>query len=145
MKTIMGMFYGVLAGVFLATGVIVFTQLIGAGADLLGFTVWTYRYYVLCLCICVALLASSKACRQYWMYMGGFFLAIILVVAIGFQASAGVSAGEGQIGQMQENLGAMASMLAKAVMYCAPAALTAFYAFIAFDSLPRNYSSQEKS
>lgn len=38
MKTIVGMFWGMVAGVFAACGLIVFTQLIGAGADLLGFT-----------------------------------------------------------------------------------------------------------
>lgn len=38
MKTIVGMFWGVMGGLFLACGVILFTQLIGTGSNLLGFT-----------------------------------------------------------------------------------------------------------
>lgn len=145
MKTIAGILYGVLAGVFLAVGVIVFTQLIGAGADSLGFTVWTYRYYVLCLGICVAFLVGSSACRKHWIFMGLFGVAVVMVMAVGFQSVAGVSVEEGQTGQMQALISDIVSMLVKLVMYVAPGALTAFYAFTAFDSLPRNYSKPERS
>ncbi|KPY55667.1 hypothetical protein [Pseudomonas amygdali] len=145
MKTIAGILYGVLAGVFLAVGVIVFTQMIGAGADSLGFTVWTYRYYVLCLGICVALLTSSSACREHWIFMGFFGVAVVMVMAVGFQSVAGVSVEGGQAGQMQTMVTEIISMLVKLVMYVAPGGLTAFYAYTAFDSLPRNYSRPERS
>lgn len=39
MKTLAGFIWSVIGGLFVAFGVIVLTQLIGAGADLLGFTV----------------------------------------------------------------------------------------------------------
>ncbi|MFA0965383.1 hypothetical protein [Pseudomonas amygdali] len=68
MKTIVGMFWGVMGGLFLACGVIVFTQLIGAGSNLLGFTEWTFRYYMLCLGVCIAL-QLAKPVRKHWVFM----------------------------------------------------------------------------
>jgi hypothetical protein len=135
MKTIVGMFWGVIGGLFLAFGVIVFTQLIGAGANLLGFTEWTFRYYMLCLGVCMALLICSKPARKQWRFMMFFFVAVLMVTGIGFQTFMEVSSGQDQIAQMQANLLAMGMLVAKAVMYVAPGALTAFYAFVAFDGV----------
>lgn len=135
MKTIVGMFWGVIGGLFLALGVILFTQLIGAGANLLGFTEWTFRYYMLCLCVCIALLICSKPARKHWMFMVFFFVAVVMVIGVGFQSFLEVSSGQDQVAQMQANLMAMGVLAARAVMYVAPGALTAFYAFVAFDGV----------
>lgn len=135
MKTIVGMFWGVMGGLFLACGVIVFTQLIGAGSNLLGFTEWTFRYYILCLGICIALLIGSKPARKHWGFMLVFFIAVMMVIGVGFQAFMDVSSGQDQVAQLQANLMAMGLIAAKAVMYSAPGALTAFYAFVAFDGV----------
>lgn len=135
MKTIVGMFWGVIGGLFLACGVIVFTQLIGAGSNLLGFTEWTFRYYVLCLGVCIALLIGSKPVRKHWGFMMVFFIAVLMVIGVGFQTFMEVSSGQDQVAQMQQNLMAMGMLAAKAVMYVAPGALTAFYAFVAFDGV----------
>ncbi|MDF9779253.1 hypothetical protein [Pseudomonas baetica] len=135
MKTIVGMFWGVMGGLFLACGVIVVTQLIGAGSDLLGFTECTFRYYMLCLGVCIALLIGSKPARKHWAFMMFFFVAVMMVIGVGFQTFVEVSRGQDQIAQMQANLMAMAIFAAKAMMYVAPGALTAFYAFVAFDGV----------
>ncbi|WP_432780699.1 hypothetical protein QZH44_30040 (plasmid) [Pseudomonas corrugata] len=135
MKTIVGMFWSVMAGLFLAVGVIVFTQLMGAGADLLGFTEWTYRYYMLCLGVCIALLIGSKPVRQYWGFMIIFLVAVLLVVGIGFQSFTGASYSEDAIAQMQETMSALALFAVKAVMYTAPGVLAAFYTFVAFEGV----------
>ncbi|MBC2385311.1 hypothetical protein HF209_30615 [Pseudomonas sp. WS 5096] len=137
MKTIVGLFWAVIGGLFLACGVIVFTQLIGAGADLLGFTKWTFRYYVLCLGVCTAMLIMSKSARKYWYFMGGFFVAAVMVMGIGFHAFIAEGSGQGPVAQMQANVLSMALMAAKAVMYAAPGGLTAFYAFVAYDSVSK--------
>lgn len=134
MKTIVGMFWGVMGGLFLACGVIVFTQLIGAGSNLLGFTEWTFRY-ILCLGICIALLIGSKPARKHWGFMLVFFIAVMMVIGVGFQTFMDVSSGQDQVAQLQANLMAMGLITAKAVMYSAPGALTAFYAFVAFDGV----------
>lgn len=135
MKTIVGMFWGVMGGLFLACGVIVFTQLIGAGSNFLGFTEWTFRYYILCLGICIALLIGSKPARKHWGFMLVFFIAVMMVIGVGFQTFMDVSSGQDQVAQLQANLMAMGLITAKAVMYSAPGALTAFYAFVAFDGV----------
>lgn len=135
MKTIVGMFWGVIGGLFLAIGVIVFTQLIGAGANLLGFTEWTFRYYMLCLGVCIALLICSKPARKHWRFMMLFFVAVFMVIGIGFQTFMEVPGSQDQIAQMQAKLLAIGMLAAKAVMYVAPGALTAFYAFVAFDGV----------
>ncbi len=135
MKTIVGMLWGVIGGVFFACGVYVFTQLIGAGANSLGFTEWTFRYYMLCLCICIALLLWSKPARKHWRFMMFFFVAVVMVMGIGFQTFMEETSGQDQVAQMQANVLAMGMFVAKAVMYVVPGALTAFYAFIAFDAV----------
>ncbi|MHB9376225.1 hypothetical protein ACYHMY_28455 (plasmid) [Pseudomonas amygdali pv. morsprunorum] len=135
MKTIVGMFWGVMGGLFLACGVIVFTHLVGAGSNLLGFTEWTFRYYMLCLGVCIALLAGSRSARKHSALMMVFFVAVMMVIGVGFQTFMEVSSGQDQVERMQQNLMAMALIMAKAVMYVAPGALTAFYAFVAFNGL----------
>jgi hypothetical protein len=132
MKTIVGMFWGVMGGVFLAFGVIVFTHLIGAGASSLGFTEWTFRYYMLSLGVCIALLVCSKHVRKYGPFMMIYFVAVIMVIGVGFQSIIEVSSGQDQVALMRANMLAMGMMAAKAVMYVAPGALTAFYTFVAF-------------
>ncbi|MHB9587506.1 hypothetical protein [Pseudomonas syringae] len=135
MKTIVGMFWGVMGGLFLACGVIVFTQLIGAGSNLLGFTEWTFRYYMLCLGVCIALLIGSKPVRKHWVFMMVFFVAVMMVIGVGFPTFMEVSSGQDQAARMQANLMAVGLITAKAVMYVAPGAVTAFYAFVAFDGV----------
>lgn len=135
MKTIIGMFWGVMAGLFLAFGVIVATELLTAGGDLLGFTEWTYRYYMVCLFVCAAILICSKPARANWQLMGLFFVAVVMVLAVGFQSSMDVSGGQDQIAKMQASMQAMGVFIAKAVMYVAPGALVGFYGFIAFESV----------
>lgn len=135
MKTIVGMFWGVMAGLFLASGVIVITQLIYAGSNLLGFSEWTFRYYVLCLGVCIALLICSTPARKHWRFMFFFIVAVFMVMGIGFQAFLEAPSGQDRIAQMQAHLLAMCMLAAKGVMYIAPGALTAFYAFVAFDGV----------
>lgn len=144
MKTIVGMLWSVMAGLFLAVGVIVFTQLMGAGADLLGFTEWTLRYYMLCLGVCIALLVGSKPARQYWGFMILFLVAVFMVIGIGFQSFADETFSQDPIAQMQEAISALAMFSVKAVMYIAPGGLTAFYTFIAFDALSHSSSTAAK-
>jgi hypothetical protein len=136
MKTVAGMFLGMMAGLFMAAGFIVVSQLMGAGAHLIGFGEYTYMYYTTCLCLCIALLVGSKPARQYLRFMLGFVVAVTLVMGVGFHTFAGESAGTGQAAQMQANLLAMAILVAKIFMYVTPGALTAFYALIAFENLP---------
>ncbi|WP_439126355.1 MAG: hypothetical protein ACNJA3_28715 (plasmid) [Pseudomonas rhizophila] len=142
MKTLVGMIWGVLGGIFIACGVIVFTQLIGAGADLLGFTEWTYRYYMLCLSVCVTFLILSKPARKYWSFMTVFFVAISMVIGVGFNTFLDTSSANDQMEQMANNMLAMSMFAAKAVMYLAPGGLTAFYAFIAFSGLSKGTASK---
>ncbi|NMY12077.1 membrane protein [Pseudomonas veronii 1YdBTEX2] len=142
MKTLAGMIWGVLGGLFFASGVIVFTQLIGAGADLLGFTEWTYRYYMICLSVCVALLICSKPARKYWRFMMVYLVAVVMVIGIGFHTFLDAPSGQDQVAQMVNNMLAMALIMAKAVMYLAPGALSAFYAFVAFDAVSKATASK---
>ncbi|RMM39209.1 hypothetical protein QO021_29760 (plasmid) [Pseudomonas amygdali pv. lachrymans] len=137
MKTIVGMFWGVMGGVFLAFGVIVFTQLIGAGGTSLGFTEWTYRYYMLCLGVCIALLVCSKDVRKHGAFMMVYLIALIMVIGVGFQSVVEVSGGQDQVALMQENMLAMGKFAAKAVMYVVPGALTVFYIFLAFEGVSK--------
>ncbi|WP_116827308.1 MULTISPECIES: hypothetical protein [Pseudomonas syringae group] len=142
MKTLVGMFWGMVGGVFVAFGIILFTQLIGAGADLLGFTEWTYRYYMICLSVCVAFLILSKPARKYWRFMTVFFVAVFLVIGVGFNTFLDTSSANAQIEQIANSLLAMSLIVAKAVMYVAPGALTAFYAFVAFNGVSKGTSSK---
>ncbi|WP_421556771.1 hypothetical protein [Pseudomonas kitaguniensis] len=137
MKTIVGLFWVLIGGMFLSSGVIVFTMLLGTGTDLLGFTDWTLGYYMLCLGLCTAMLVKSKPAREHWHFMSFFFLEAIMVMGIGFDAVAGESGGQGPVAQMQANLVSMALMAAKVVMYVAPGAVTAFYAFIAYEGVSK--------
>ncbi|WP_131815911.1 MULTISPECIES: hypothetical protein [Pseudomonas] len=136
MKTIAGFILGMFAGAFVAAGIIVVTQLVGFGAHLIGFGEYTYMYYTTCLCLCIALLAGSKPARQHLRFMLVFFVAVLMVMGVGFQSFIGESTGAGQAAQMQANLLAMAILVAKIFMYLTPGALTAFYALIAFENLP---------
>lgn len=133
MKTIVGLFWSVMAGFAMACAVIGFAQLLGAGADSLGFTVWTFRYYALSLCVSGALLVFSKPVRQHSKLMFAYLVAVILVLAVGFQAYAEPAT---STMDLAANTQAMAIFLAKLVMYVVPGGVTAFYAFIAYESLP---------
>lgn len=135
MKSIVGLVMSVITGLFLAVGVIVFTKLIGAGSNMLGFTEWTFRYYMLCLGVCSVLLISSKPVRQFWPFMMIFLVAISMVIGVGFDAFSGEHGGQDQLGQIHANLAAMGMLAAKVVMYVAPGGLTAFYAFLAYDGV----------
>jgi hypothetical protein len=135
MKTIFGIFWGVMLGLFLAIGVITFTTLIGAGTEKIGFPEWTYRYYTVCLAVCLALLVGSKPVREFWKLIGLFPLSVVLVLAVGFQSFSG-SGGEDQVAQMQSMAAGLATFLANVLMYVAPGGLAAFYAFVAYESLP---------
>lgn len=142
MKTIVGMFWGMVAGVFAACGLIVFTQLIGVGADLLGFTEWTYRYYMICLGVCVAFLILSKPARNHWRFMTVFLVAVFMVIGVGFNTFLDTSAGNDQVSRMANSLLGMSMIAAKVVMYAAPGALTAFYAFTAFSGVTNGTSNK---
>jgi len=132
MKTIGAIIWGMIAGVFVAAGVIVFTTLIGAGAEILGFTKYTYWYYVTCLSVCIVLLVISKSARSQMKWMGFFFIAFVMVLGIGFNTFAPSPSGN-MTAQLQENLQAIAVLLAKACMYIVPAALTTLYGFLAIE------------
>lgn len=142
MKTLVGMFWGMVGGVFVAFGIILFTQLIGAGADLLGFTEWTYRYYMICLSVCFAFLILSKPARKYWSFMTVFFVAVVLVIGVGFNTFLDKSSANAQMDQIANSLLAMSLIVAKAVMYVGPGALTAFYAFVAFNGVSKGNASK---
>lgn len=144
MKTLVGMFWGMVAGVFAACGLIVFTRLIEAGAHLLGFTEWTYRYYMICLGVCVAFLILSKPVRKHWSFMSVFLVAVFMVIGVGFNTFLETSSGNDQVEQIANNLLAMGLMAAKVVMYAAPGALTAFYAFTAFSGVTNGTSKKPK-
>ncbi|QHF00501.1 hypothetical protein LCG56_27335 (plasmid) [Pseudomonas cannabina pv. alisalensis] len=142
MKSIIGMFWGMVGGVFVACGLIVFTQLIGAGADLLGFTIWTFRYYMICLSVCIAFLVLSKPARKHWRFMTIFLVAVSMVIGVGFNTFLGTSSTNNQLDQMANSLLEMSLIAAKAVMYLAPGALTAFYAFVAFSGVSEGIHSE---
>jgi hypothetical protein len=139
MKTIGGLLWRVFVGLFLAIGFIVFTQLIGAGADQIGLPEWAIWYYAICLGVCLAILIGSKPAREFWKLMGLFLLAGLLLLAVGFQSFSG-SAGGGEVGQMQSMAAGFASFLANVLMYVAPGGLAAFYIFAAYDGLPTKIS-----
>ncbi|MCQ2992378.1 hypothetical protein NLO72_24575 [Pseudomonas tremae] len=67
--------------------------------------------------------------------MMAFFVAVMMVIGVGFQTFMEVSSGQDQAVLMQANLMAVGMITAKAVMYVAPGAVTAFYAFVAFDGV----------
>ncbi|SDJ11614.1 hypothetical protein [Pseudomonas abietaniphila] len=138
MKTLVGMFFGMLAGFFLACCVIAAISLIGAGADQLGFTEWTARYYILCLGVSVASLCCSTHARRQWPAMIVFVIAVALVMGIGFQTFLGSSSGNNPADQMLANLQSIAVFTAKAVMYVAPGAVMAFLMFVAIEGVARS-------
>lgn len=135
MKTIAGLIFGMLAGWFVAVGIIVYTTLIGVGGEKLGFTQYTLWYYILSLCLCISLLIGSRPVRQQLKLMPIFFVAVFMVMGIGFLTVTEPSSGSDQLAKMQANMLAMAMLGAKAFMYVAPGALTAFYAFLAYEGL----------
>lgn len=67
--------------------------------------------------------------------MLAFGVAVMLVMGVGFQTTLDAPSGEDPIAQMQASAQEIAMVLAKAVMYVAPGALTVFYAIIAFDGV----------
>lgn len=143
MKAVSGLFWGVLVGLICAFGIIFITQIVGAGSELLGFTMWTYRYYVLCLGVCVGLLTFSQPVRKHWKLMFIFIVAVLMVMGIGFQSFADQPSGQDQLAQMQAFISQLAMGLAKGTMYIAPGALTAFYVFIAYEAVSSG-SKQEQ-
>ncbi|BAW26852.1 MULTISPECIES: hypothetical protein [Pseudomonas] len=62
-----------------------------------------------------------------------FLLAIVLVMAIGFDAYAEPATSNLDVAA---NVAAMTMFLAKLVMYVVPGGVTAFYAFTAYTNLP---------
>lgn len=137
MKTLAGLILGMFAGCFCAIGIIVFTTLIGVGGEQLGFTQYTFWYYILSLCLCVSLLIGSRAARRQMKFMAFFVIAVILVLGIGFLTFAEPSTGSDQFAQIQANLLGLAKLMAKIVMYIVPGGLAAFYAFLAYEELAR--------
>ncbi|WP_116894807.1 hypothetical protein [Pseudomonas savastanoi] len=135
MKTIAGLIFGMLAGWFVAVGIIVYTTLIGVGGEKLGFTQYTLWYYILCLCLCISLLIGSSPVRKQMKLMSLFVIALIMVLAIGFLSLPDFSSGGDQLAKMQATMLGMAMLLAKGFMYVVPGALSAFYAFLAYEGL----------
>ncbi|MBC2692606.1 MULTISPECIES: hypothetical protein [Pseudomonas] len=135
MKTIAGLFLGMFAGWFCAVGIIVFTTLVGVGVGQLGFTQYTFWYYILSVCLCVSLLIGSRAARQQIKFMMFFVIAVILVLGIGFLTFTEPYTSGDAFTQIQANMLGLAKLLAKVVMYVVPGALAAFYAFLAYEDL----------
>ncbi|WP_223508812.1 MULTISPECIES: hypothetical protein [unclassified Pseudomonas] len=135
MKTIAGLFWGVIAGCFCAAGIIVFTTLIGVGAEQLGFTQYTLWYYILSLSLSVSLLIGSRAARQQIRLMMFFVIAVFLVLGIGFVTFTEPYTSGDQFEQMQASMFGLARLLAKIFMWVVPGALAAYYAYLAYEGL----------
>ena len=144
MQTIGALIWGIIAGVFVSVGIIVFTTLIGAGAEIIGFTKYTFWYYVTCLSICIAFLVLSKPARHQVKYMGFYFIAVVMVIGIGFEAFTPTPSGE-MGARVQDSLRAIGILLSKAWMYIAPAAITAYYSYLAFEGVTKAKTKIPKS
>lgn len=128
LRFIASLFNSVMAGAFLACGVIVISALFSAGASTIGFTNVTYWYYVVCLAACVGMLVAYKEARDQAVLMGIFPVALITVLGVGFSTFANESGGGSQVDQLEAMLFGLGIVAAKGVMYVAPGLLTAFYA-----------------
>jgi hypothetical protein len=135
MKTIVGLFWSVFAGAFFGFGIIALFEVIGVGAEKLGFTQYTLSYYILSLCLCVALLIGSRAARQRMKFMLFFAIALMLVFGIGFLTFIEPSPSSDQFAQLQVSTMGLSMLLAQGVMYSVPGALVAFYAYLAYNDL----------
>ncbi|AVX93289.1 hypothetical protein [Pseudomonas psychrophila] len=135
MKTIIGLLWGMFAGAFCAFGIIALITVLDMGAAQLGFTKYTLWYYILSLSLSASLLIGSKAARRQMKFMMFFAIAVLLVFSIGFLSFSEPSTSSDQFAQLQASLMSLAMLLAKAFMYVAPGALTAYYAYLVYDDL----------
>lgn len=135
MKTIVGMFWGMLAGAFCAFGIIALITVIGVGAEQLGFTQYTLWYYILSLSLCASLLIGSKAARRQMKLMMFFVFAVFMVFGIGFLTFIEPSSSGDQFALMQANALSLAMLMAQGVTYFVPGALAAYYAYLAYDDM----------
>jgi hypothetical protein len=142
MNTIARLILGMFLGALFATGLIVYMTLIGAGAEILGFTQYTLWYYIVSFCLCVALLIGSHAVRQQKYLMAVFVVAVIMVLNIGFVTLNDLPSGTNPFTLIQDSVLGIAMLVAKLMMYVGPGALTVFYAFIAFENLPARKAKQ---
>jgi hypothetical protein len=135
MKTIVGIFWGMLAGAFCAFGIIALITVIGVGAEQLGFTQFTLWYYILSLSLCASLLIGSKAARRQMKLMMFFVFAVLMVFGIGFLTFIEPPTSGDQFAQMRANLFSLAMLLARGVAHFVPGALAAYYAYLAYNDL----------
>lgn len=135
MNTIFKFIFSVLAGFALAIGVIVWTQLAVVGGETLGFTIWTYRYYVVCLALSLVMITVSSEARKRWAFLGVFGVALFMVISVGFNTTVD-SGTSGDLGEkLTEQMTQISLMLAKFVMYVGPGATAALYLLAGYEDV----------
>jgi len=124
-----------IAGSFLGIGIAFFSVLIGKGGEELGFTAWTFWYYMICMGLCVGLLVGFDSVRKRAAWMLAFAIAIGLVINVGFVGMMDVQATGDMAERVQKQLEAMAQLMAQVVMYMAPGGVALAYGLIAYDTV----------
>lgn len=135
MRAISRLLWSLVAGSFLGTGIAFFSVLIGKGGEELGFTAWTFWYYTICMGLCVGLLVGFDTVRKHAAWMLAFVIAIGLVMSVGFVGMMDVHATGDMVERMQQQLEAMAQLMAQAVMYVAPGGVALAYGLVAYDTV----------
>jgi len=135
MKAISRLFWSLVAGSFLGTGIAFFSVLIGKGGEELGFTAWTFWYYTICMGLCVGLLVGFDTVRKHAAWMLAFVIAIGLVMSVGFVGMMDVQATGDMVERMQQQAQAMAQLMAQVVMYVAPGGVALAYGLVAYDTV----------
>lgn len=135
MKAISRLFWSLVAGSFLGTGIAFFSVLIGKGGEELGFSAWTFWYYTICMGLCVGLLVGFDTVRKHAAWMLAFVIAIGLVMSVGFVGMMDVHATGDMVERMQQQLEAMAQLMAQVVMYVAPGGVALAYGLVAYDTV----------
>lgn len=137
MKTLANLILAFIVAMFISGGFIAFTVFIGIGSEQLGFSQYTFWYYILCLSICSVLLVASPEARQQIRLMSLFVVSVIMVLNIGFLATFTDSSGSNQLDQIQASMMDIAKFAAQAIMYVAPGALSVFYAYLAYEGVAK--------
>lgn len=137
MKTLANLILAFIVAMFISGGFIAFTVFIGVGSEQLGFSQYTFWYYILCLSLCSVLLVASPQARKQLRLMSLFVVSVIMVLNIGVLATMTDSSGSNQLELIQASMMDMAKFAAQAIMYVAPGALSVFYAYLAYEGVAK--------
>jgi len=109
--------------------------LTGKAGEELGFTALTFWYYMICMGLCVGLLVGFESVRRQAAWMLAFVIAIGLVMNVGFVGMMDVQATGDMAERMQQQVEAMAHLMAQVVMYVVPGGVALAYGLVAYDTV----------